>query len=335
MGWFGRKKGPGNGYGYEDRAALKGVGGYEPADPADATPQYVTSAPRATGTSSPDTGGLPPAPPPRPGPQPPPSRAPLPNAGRRGKSGAAGAITAGVVAVVAVFGGVVMSVGGKDSAEKASPESERSSEAPYSPPPVIEVPAAIPGWQPVVGRDGSYAYDVPPEWTPEPGVTHGWESGPGISLSTSAFLDPGYCGGDDPSRRAGSGLTIMEDAPARAAGETVRVVAMSGFRTEAGELPAVAPEGPVPVELSFGGRSVEATVVVATVRVAENTEPCLASSVLIGAVAVPTQDGNSVVLVGYADEAESGLDADKLTRMLTSLRTVPEEDRTTVPAPTA
>ncbi|ASR34801.1 hypothetical protein BAY61_07240 [Prauserella marina] len=329
MSWFRGKKDPGNGYGYEDRAALKGVGGYEPADPADATPRSVTSAPRSTGTSSPDAGGLPPAPPPRPGLQP-----SLSGARRGRKSGTAGAITAGVVAVVAVFGGVVMSVGAKDSSEKAQSESERSSEAPYSPPPVIEVPAAVPGWQPVVGRDGSYAYDVPPEWTPEPGVTHGWESGPGISLSTSAFLDPGYCGGDDPSRRAGSGLTIVEDTSVRAAAEeTVRVVAMSGFRTDAGELPAVAPDPSVPVELSFDGQAVEAMVAVATVWVAEHAEPCLASSVLVGAVAVPTQGGDSIVLVAYADEDKS--DADELTRVLTSLRTVAEEDRTTVPGPTA
>lgn len=136
--------------GYEDNAALRGFGGYEPADAPRARPKRIRPQPK-------------------------------PLKWRR-------APWFGLV-FIALVAGVLNALGvGKPH------------------------PAAVAGWQSVAGRDGSYAYDVPPNWEPAPGTQHGWA---GIRLIASAF--PGQCG---QATLGGAGvttepLTDLERRPAR------------------------------------------------------------------------------------------------------------------------
>ena len=154
--------------GYEDNAALRGFGGYEPAD---APPP---EAPRAR-----------------------PKRirpAPKPQRWRR-------APWLGL-ALIALIAGVLNALGvGKPRPAASSPEPP--SPVVVTPSPRVVVPAAVPGGRPVAGRDGAYAYDVPAGWEPAPGTQHGWSES-GIRLVTSAFLGKDFCAHAD---LGGAGVT--------------------------------------------------------------------------------------------------------------------------------
>ncbi|MEU0795579.1 hypothetical protein ABZ342_36410 [Amycolatopsis sp. NPDC005961] len=167
--------------GYEDNAALRGFGGYEPADaPHVPSPDAPRARPKRI----------------RP--------APKPLKWRR-------APWLGLV-LIALIAGVLNALGvGKP---------HHTSSAPTSRPPRVEtpsprtvVPAVTSGWQSVAARDGSYAYDVPPSWEPAPTTQHGWDEPP-IRLITSAFLGRDFCARDT---LGGAGVTTEPLADPEAA----------------------------------------------------------------------------------------------------------------------
>jgi hypothetical protein len=252
--------------GYEDNAALRGFGGYEPADAPRAKPKRIR--PKAK-----------------------------PLKWRR-------APWFGLV-FIALVAGVLNALGvGRPHPASSSPP---PSPLVATPSPRAAVPAVVAGWQSVAGRDGTYAYDVPPNWQPAPGTQHGWD---GIRLITSAFL--GKCGG--------AGVTTEPladiDAAARKAATDLAAAAYGG-------VPQLGPASDARVPKA-DGTEVPARLVVAEVTPAEAGE-CATRHALVAALAFGGNSGTSGVVVAYADSDRSG--REELERIVRSYRFVPAGKR--------
>jgi hypothetical protein len=267
---------------YEDNAALRGFGGYEPADAPRAQPKRIR-------------------------------RKLKPLKWRR-------APWFGLV-FIALVAGVLNALG----VGKQHPVSSSPPPAPLvmTPSPRAAVPAAVAGWQSVVGSDGSYAYDVPPNWHPAPGTQHGWA---GIRLITSAFL--GKCGSET---LGGAGVTTEPladlDAAARKAATDLATAAYGGTSSLSPGSDAQVPKA--------DGTTVPARVVVLEVSPSATGE-CAARHALVATLAFGGESGTSGVVVAYADSDRSGPAVrDDLVRIVSSYRFVPAKDRsTTTPPPT-
>ncbi|SEF35426.1 hypothetical protein SAMN05421837_10859 [Amycolatopsis pretoriensis] len=271
--------------GYEDNAALRGFGGYEPADAPRARPQRIRPASK-------------------------------PLKWRR-------APWFGLV-FIALVAGVLNALG----VGKPRPASSSPPPAPLvvTPSPRVSVPALISGWQPVAARDGSYAYDVPPAWTPKPGTLHGWDE-PSIRLITSAFLGENFCGKDD---LGGAGVTTSsEPDPEAAARKAVTDLATGAY----GGTSQAGPGTDAEVTKADGTKA-PARVVVAEVAPAATGE-CAAKHALVVAMGFGGSGGSGVV-VAYADSDRSGPSIrEDLVKIVESYRFVPAADRgTTIPPPT-
>ncbi|WP_410571923.1 hypothetical protein [Amycolatopsis sp. cmx-4-61] len=221
---------------------------------------------------------------------------------------------------IALVAGVLNALGaGKQHPASSSPASPLV----VTPSPRAVVPAAVAGWQAVAGRDGSYAYDVPPNWRPSPEAQQRWA---GITLVTSAFL--GDCGRTPP---AGAGVATEPladlDAAARKAATDVATGAYGGT-------PDV-PPGTSAQVTKADGTAVPARVVVASVTSAPTGE-CAAKHALVAAMAFGDGSGASGVVVAYADTDRAGPSVrEDLERIVRSYRFVPAADRgTTTPPPT-
>ncbi|MEU4670699.1 hypothetical protein AB0F91_22600 [Amycolatopsis sp. NPDC023774] len=344
MGLFGRSGREDDG-GYEDNAALTGVGGYEPADaPGFPAAGYGTGSPvsgppaaepvaepgrdprsahseKADGTpwyaeDPAVTGHAPRAEPQR---IRPPRRPPT-----RLKRRPSRALWI-LVAVIAL-GVAAVNFFGAARHHPASPSPRGP--VTFRPEPHVVVPAVVDGWSSVAARDGSFAYDVPPSWTPEPGVVHGWDgtaTSPGILLSTTASVGRGYCGSD--SRHGGSGVTTEDGGNAEAAARKA-VGDLVGSVYDPGAKVTYAPAQDATVQLE--GTTRPARVVLADVT-QDGTGACTQKHVTVGALALATAT-QSVVLLVYTDDATSRAD---VVRLLRSYRGVPAADRsTTTPPPT-
>ncbi|MGW3963833.1 hypothetical protein ACWED2_28730 [Amycolatopsis sp. NPDC005003] len=261
--------------GYEDNAALRGFGGYEPADAPRARPKRIR-----------------------------PKLKPL--KWRR-------APWFGLV-FIALVAGVLNALGvGRQHPASSSPPP--SSPQVVTPSPRAAVPAVVAGWQPVAGRDGSYAYDVPPNWEPSPGTQHGWA---GIRLITSAFL--GKCGGAGVTTEP---LTDL-DAAAHKAATDLATAAYGGA-------PQVSPGADAQVTKA-DGTAVPARIVVAEVTPTAPGE-CPTRHAVVATLAFGGNSGTSGVVVAYADSDRSA--REELERIVRSYRFVPAKDRgTTTPPPT-
>jgi hypothetical protein len=268
--------------GYEDNAALRGFGGYEPADAPRAQPKRIRPKPK-------------------------------PLKWRR-------APWFGLV-FIALVAGVLNALGiGKPHPAASSPAS-----APLvtTPSPRAAVPAVVAGWQSVAGRDGAYAYDVPPNWEPAPATQHGWD---GIRLITSAFL--GQCG---QATLGGAGVTTEPVAdPEAAARKAATDLASSAY----GGVPQAGPGSDAQV-LRADGTAIPARIVVAEVT-PPATGACATRHALVTALAFAGDSGKSGVVVAYADSDQSGPSVRQdLERIVRSYRFVPAADRsTTTPPPT-
>ncbi|MFD9958586.1 hypothetical protein [Amycolatopsis sp. NPDC058986] len=324
MGWFGRKRD--DAPGYEDNAALRGFGGYEPSDSRGFRPSEGYGAPQPSGIEQPE--------PPRAEPQR--IRAARRTRPQKRGRGYVGWIAVGVVALA----GAVSQYFGSGHDDRASAPTSRKPSV-YTPPPQVTVPAVVDGWHAVAGRDGSYAYDVPPNWQPKPGTLHGWEKGPavpGITLATSAFLDSGFCPGKSSSERGGSGVTTVKVAdPATAAAQAVNDLAVSRYSPDAGPLAQIAPQPAQQAEVTLApGKTRPASVALAEV-VPSEAGPCVPKRALVAAIAMSSGDApaaQSAVLVAYSDQDVPGAaDREQLLRVLRSYRGVPESDRTTTTPP--
>ncbi len=119
--------------------------------------------------------------------------------------------------------------------------------------------------------------------------------------------------------------------------ETVRDLARHAYTPDGGAEPDVEVVGRRSVEVSIGERDREATLVFAEVTVVDPGEQCLPRRALVGAlaVAVPTGEATPVLVAYDGQDGPDAVSEDDMTRLLTSLRTVPESEReTTVVTPT-
>lgn len=314
MGWFGKKRG--DSPGYEDNAALSGFGGYQPSD----SPGYDPSA----GLTAP---AGPAAEPESPEPEPAkPAKRPMSRSGRRAMFG--------FFATLAVIGAGALANTGRDSSDNSP-----ATRAPtvYTPSPRVVSSPIIEGWQSVTGGDGTYAYDVPPNWTPKPGTVHGWEKTavvPGSTMTTSAFFGDGFCPQDTGSRLAGSGVRTEKTAdPAAAAMKAASDLAVSAYSPDEGPL-ATFTAGPVQAtEITLApGKKAPASIVLLDV-VPVQTNACIAKRAVVGAIAVASGDKSLTMLV-YSDQDRPGIaDREQILKILKTYRGVPEADRKTITPP--
>ncbi|WP_409466105.1 hypothetical protein [Amycolatopsis sp. GA6-003] len=304
MGWFGRKSRADGGY--QDNAALSGFGGYEPSD-----------APKSPSAGS---GKTDPAPgPSEPAPQPP-RRS---SAQRKVNLRLVKAVP--LVLLIGAFGYNVL------AGKSHHPASTDHAPHTYQPEPRVVVPPVVPGWQSVAGKDGSYAYDVPPSWEPAPTTLHGWDpapGSPGLTLATSAFLGKHSCKEDAVGQIGGAGFTTEKTADAaEAARKAVTDLAISAYTGEGAPPAKVTPGAP---EKNDSG---EGMLVLA--EVTPSNAPCQPKSVLAGALALKAGD-KSAVLVAYSEQGRPGsASRDDLVRILRSYRAVPASDRSTTTPPPA
>ncbi|WP_134669579.1 MULTISPECIES: hypothetical protein [unclassified Amycolatopsis] len=323
MGWFGRKRRDDGGY--RDNAALSGFGGYEPSD----APKFPSA-----GYGKPDPAPSEPAPQPRADPM---RQSLTPAQLRRGtprKTNLRLVKAVPIVILIGVFGYNVFSANSRHSAS-----TDDTPRAPYTyqPDPRVVVPPVVAGWQSVAGKDGSYAYDVPPSWEPAPTTLHGWDpvaGSPGINLSTSAFLGKRSCKDDPVGQIGGSGFTTEKTSDAaEAARKAVTDLGVSAYTGEGAPAAKVTPGAPEKTEVKIENESREGTLVVA--EVAPSNAPCQPRSALVGALAL-TAGEKSAVLVAYSEQGPPGsASRDDLVRILHSYRGVPAADRsTTTPPPT-
>ncbi len=286
--------------GYEDNAALRGFGGYEPAD----APEFQRARPKRIRPAA------------------------KPLKWRR-------APWFGLV-FIALVAGVLNALGVGKPRDASSTPSPRSPVV-VTPSPRAAVPPAVTGWQSVAGRDGSYAYDVPPSWKPEPGTLHGWEQTgaiPGLRLITSAFLGEHFCGTSD---LGGAGVSTepLTDLDA-AARKAVTDVGVSAFSPVDGPLAAVTAGAGTDAQLTkANGTKAPSRIVVAEVVPTETGE-CAAKHALVAAMAFGGDSGTAGIVVAYADSDRGGPSVrDDLVGIVRSYRFVPPADRgTTTPPPT-
>ncbi len=279
--------------GYEDNAALRGFGGYEPADaPA---PSLSLDAPRAQ-----------------------PKRirpAPKPLKWRR-------APWLGLV-LIALIAGVLNALGVGKTHHASSTPAPRPPRV-ETPAPRTVVPAVTSGWQSVAARDGSYAYDVPPNWEPAPTTQHGWDE-PAIRLITSAFLGKNFCARDT---LGGAGVTTEPLADPEAAARKAATDLATGAY---GGTSQVGPATDAQLTKADGTQA-PARLVVAEVTPAATGE-CSAKHALVAAMAFGN-GGASAVVVAYADSDRSGPTIrEDLVGILKSYRFLPAADRSTVTPP--
>ncbi|GAB3364616.1 hypothetical protein [Amycolatopsis echigonensis] len=330
MGWFGRKRR--NDGGYQDNAAVSGFGGYEPSD-----------APKFPSAGYGKTGPAPSEPVQQPQHTPPPEQGAAPvrptqaqlrrSSPRRANLRLVRAVP--IVILIGVFGYNVFSAKNHHSAS-----TDDTPRAPYTyqPEPRVVVPPVVAGWQSVAGKDGSYAYDVPPSWEPAPTTLHGWDpaaGSPGINLSASAFLGKGSCKEDAVGQIGGAGVTTEKTGDAaEAARKAVTDLGISAYTGEGAPAAKVTPGAPEKTEVKIANESREGMLVVAEVTPSGNVA-CKPRSVLAGALALGAGD-KSAVLVAYSEQGRPGsASQDDLVRILHSYRGVPAADRsTTTPPPT-
>lgn len=306
--------------GYEDNAALRGFGGYEPAD----APRF----PSSDGFGAPPTGAPQPEPP-RAEPKRIRPAAKPPTKWRR-------APWLGLV-LIALIAGVLNALGvGKTHRTPSTPTSRPPLVT--TPSPRVAVPPSVAGWQPVAADDGSFAYDVPPNWQPAPTTLHGWEKTaavPGIRLITSAFLGRDFCGRSD---LGGAGVTTEPVADADAAArKAVTDLGVSAYSPDNGPLAQVTPDAGADAQVTKeDGTKAPARVIVAEV-VPSDTGECVAKHALVAALAFTGKNsGSSGVVLAYSDADRPGsASREELLRVVQSYRFVAAADRsTTTPPPT-
>ncbi|HET6287347.1 MAG TPA: hypothetical protein VFG15_11400 [Amycolatopsis sp.] len=306
MGWFGKKRG--DSPGYEDNAALDGFGGYQPSDSSGYTPAPEQSAPV------------------EPEPQKP-AKQPMSRSGRRAMYGFFA--TLGVIAVA------TLANNGSDRSSSSTPTTRTP--IVYTPSPRVVAPPVTDGWQSVAGKDGVYAYDVPPDWTPKPGTIHGWEKGsqvPGITMVASAFVGEGYCPQDKRSRIGGSGVTnVKVSEPSDAAQKAIDDLAVSAYNPENGPLTAKITKEPAqPTEFTLGtGKTVPASIVLA--EVVTPPGPCGAQRALVGVLAPGLGEASAALAVYSSQDTPGGADREQILKILKTYRGVPEADRKTITPP--
>ncbi|MEQ0558913.1 hypothetical protein ABJI51_07510 [Amycolatopsis sp. NEAU-NG30] len=295
MGRFARRSEDGT-PGYEDNAALRGFGGYEPADAPRAQPKRIRPKPKplrwrrapwfglvfialvagvlnalGVGKSRPASS----TPPPQPVVVTPSPRAAVP------------AVVTGWQSVAAGDGSYAYDV----------------------PPGWVPAPATMHGWEKTAAV-------------------------PGLRLITSAFLGEDFCGKENLGG-AGVTTEPLAD-PGAAARKVVTDLGVSAYSPDNGPLATVtADAGSDVLLMKADGTTAPARIVVAEVVPTETGE-CAARHALVAAMAFGGTSGTSGVVVAYADSDRAGPSVrDDLVRIVQSYRFVPAANRsTTTPPPT-
>lgn len=170
------------------------------------------------------------------------------------------------------------------------------------------VPANVPGWTGVSWPNFEMIYDVPPDWTPEPGELSGMENAAGereILSATSVYL-PDVCPEVGASYRAKVGVTVGDGTdPVSAARAKLESWARIGLSGEDGAAPPpVRFNPPQPVRVNNG--QTDATLVSGMVTPAPGGD-CPAPAVYLAAIAFKTDtEGSSPMLFAHADQDVPG-----------------------------
>lgn len=249
---------------------------------------------------------------------------PAPQAPPKRSRGPTIAVAATAVAsIVIILTTLVLVKGDGDRTDSATGASTSpSSPATSNPVTSTDLTPVRPGWQPVPIGDAGVAYDVPPLWeTDHEGVT-GFEndSGERLTMSDYSTYMEGFCSQASSSYRAVVGVTSIEDPNAESAAEKVlRRVARLGWSSPDGTEPRT--ELDSPQQASLDGGALEGTFLSGTITPAD-PGPCASPSTYVGAIALPSQQEN-VVMVGIADqEAIGSVAPEEINRSLRSLRLI-------------
>ncbi|NYH78050.1 hypothetical protein FHR84_001372 [Actinopolyspora biskrensis] len=227
-----------------------------------------------------------------------------------------------VASIIVIITTLVLVKTGDDRQSSAASTSPSTSAPTTSAPTSTSLTPVEPGWQSVPIGDAGVAYDVPPIWeTDHEGIT-GFENDSGERLTMSnysTYLD-GFCSQASSSYRAVVGLTSIKEPNAESAAETVlRRVARLGWSSSDGTGPRT--ELDSPQQASLDGGALEGTFLSGTITPAD-PGPCDSPSTYIGAIALPSQQEN-VVMIGIADqEAVGSVAPEKVNRSLRSLRLI-------------
>ncbi|WP_067830296.1 hypothetical protein [Nocardia inohanensis] len=184
--------------------------------------------------------------------------------------------------------------------------------------PKAVIPAVTPGWQTAYSISRNAVYDVPADWTvPTPTTIVGFEDGADrVVMSGASTYKEKACGDYGPRAIAGvtgSRLGVPADA-ARAIADSWSKLAASDEGKPAGQISLSGAE-----ELTIQGRPaahVTATIANAAPFTCKNT-----ATAVVHAVAIAANNGQSVVMVIYADQDVSdAATADTMRQMFTTLR---------------
>lgn len=184
--------------------------------------------------------------------------------------------------------------------------------------PKAVIPAVVPGWQTAYSISRNAAYDVPADWNVRtPTTIVGFEDGGNrVVMSGASNFREKACGDYSPRAIAGvtgSRLGIPADA-ARAVADNWAKVAASDEGKVAGQISLSGAE-----ELTIQGRP--AAHVTATIANAAPYDCKNTASAVLHAVAIAANNGQSVVMVIYADQDVSdAATADTMRQMFMTLR---------------
>lgn len=210
------------------------------------------------------------------------------------------------------------------SPDEVTDAHSRDVRIPYSRPPIVVVPPVVPGWQSVAGRDGSYAYDVPPDWTPKPETMRNWQAdgrGPVLRLARPASFGKGYCETDRDRPRGGTGVATSKapDPSVKIATELARHVYGNAKLT-------VEPSQETQISFEHGKTR---PGIITMIEVVPEAGACQSAKAFVGAISIASgEEGNPrcAVMAVYSDDTMS---RDQLLRILRSYRWVPPADRST------
>ncbi|WP_370943342.1 hypothetical protein AB5J62_30165 [Amycolatopsis sp. cg5] len=204
----------------------------------------------------------------------------------------------------------------------------RNVRVPYSRPPTVVVPPVVPGWQSVAGRDGSYAYDVPPDWTPKPETMRNWKAdgrGPVLRLARPAYHGKGYCESDRDRPRGGTGV-----ATSKAPDPSVKIATELAKHVYGDAKLTVEPSQETQISFEHGKTR---PGIITMIEVTPEPGDCEPAKAYVGAISIASgENGNPkcAVMAVYSDDTMS---RDQVLQILKSYRWVPPANRTTTVPP--
>lgn len=180
------------------------------------------------------------------------------------------------------------------------------------------IPALTPGWQSAYSVSRSAAYDVPADWrVPTPTTIIGFEDGDNkVVMSGAATYADKACGDYSPRSQAGVTGSRLGDLPlaAREVAEKWAKASISEGGVLTGEITSSAPES-----LTLQGRP--ASHVTTTINLNAPYDCKRTATAVVHAVALSANNGQSVVMVIYADQGVADAPtAETMRQIYTTIR---------------